>query len=281
MTRAPLVLLVSEDEWTARSLGTILAPRGYAVLRAYTAGQALERAAATDPDAVFISSSLPDLEPAQLCQALLERQLVSRAAPILLLAPDHTPREDKLRAFEAGAWDVVHLPMDAEEILLRLRRLTQGKLEWDNVHTAALIDQDTGLYNREGIMQRVREAGAAAERFGRPLACVVLTPVADPDDSDPLAQQDMVALAQRLRRSTRQSDFLARIGRREFAIVAPDTSPEGARVLADRLRDQTDATEPTRFRAGYYAVADLREARLDPVELMQRAATASRVVPTE
>jgi two-component system, cell cycle response regulator len=284
MSRAPLVLVASEDEWTARSLGTILAPRGYGVLRAYSAGQALELAATADPDAVFINAILPDMNCEALCRALLERRLVSRAAPIILLVPPHTTREQRLQYLEAGAWDVVQLPVDVEELLLRVDRFVQGKLESDRAQAAAVIDHLTGLYNREGIVQRVREVGASAERFGRPLACIVVGAAREDEEVASLPVDELVALAQELRRSTRQSDVLARIGATDFAVIAPDTPPEGARILANRLRSQgvTGAnTPPRRLRAGFYAVADPSKVRLDPLDLMQRATTASRSSPSE
>jgi two-component system, cell cycle response regulator len=246
---------------------------------AHTAAQALEQAATSDPDAVFLSATLPDMAVPQLCEALLERQLVSRAAPLLVLTPAHTPREKKLQALEAGAWDTIQLPMDAHELMLRVGRFIQGKLEADRMRADAQIDQVTGLYNWEGINQRAREVGAAAERFGRPLACVVLTAADDPEASPSLLPGEAIAVAESLRHSTRGSDVLARIGENEFAVIATDTPPEGARVLADRLRRASipwEGSFPRRLRAGVYAVADLRAANLDPLELMRRATAASR-----
>ena len=43
---SPLVLIANDQEWSARSLESILGPNGYAVIRAYTGQQALERARA-------------------------------------------------------------------------------------------------------------------------------------------------------------------------------------------------------------------------------------------
>ena len=44
---APLVLIANDQEWSARSLESILGPSGYSVVRAYTGQQALER---TEPE---------------------------------------------------------------------------------------------------------------------------------------------------------------------------------------------------------------------------------------
>jgi two-component system, cell cycle response regulator len=284
MSRAPLVLVASEDEWTARSLGTILAPRSYGVLRAYSARQALELAETVDPDAVFIDAILPGMDCESLCRALLERRLVSRAAPLILLVPPHTTREQRLKYLEAGAWEAVQLPLDVEELLLRIDRFVQGKLESDRVKATAVIDRLTGLYNQEGILQRVREVGASAERFGRPLACIVIGATPEDEETASLPADELVALAQNLRRSTRQSDVLARIGVSDFAVIAPDTPPEGARILANRLRNQgvtQEDAKPRPLRAGFYAVADPGKVPLDALDLVKRAATASRSAPTE
>ena len=40
-----LVLLVNQEEWTARSVESVLEPAGYAVVKAYTGRQAVELAA--------------------------------------------------------------------------------------------------------------------------------------------------------------------------------------------------------------------------------------------
>jgi two-component system, cell cycle response regulator len=280
LARAPVVLIVCEHEWFSRSLGTILAPRGYAVLRAYTAKQAMERSAGSNPDAVFIDRTLPDMTGADLCRQLLEQDLVSRSAAIILLATTPLSREERIRGLEAGAWDMLTLPLDAEEMMLRVDRYVRGKLEADRLRDEALIDPSTGLYSWHGIAQRVRELGAAAERFGRPLACIVFTTAPTEDAEDEEQTPEAATIAELLRATTRKSDVLARIGPREFAVVTPDTTPAGARRLVERLRESSGGPagpEVAGFRAGIYAVENLRETKLDPLELVLRATAASRV----
>jgi two-component system, cell cycle response regulator len=284
LPRAPVVLIVCEHEWFSRSLGTILAPRGYAVLRAYTGRQALERSAGSNPDAVFIDRSLPDMSGEDVCRSLLDQDLVSRSAPIILLATGPVSRDERVRGLEAGAWDFLNLPLDAEEMMLRIDRYIRGKLEVDRLREEALIDAATGLYSWQGVAQRVRELGAAAERFGRPLACIVVTLGPDAEPGEPGGSQpageEAGAIAELLREVTRRSDVLARIGPQQFAVVAPDTPPAGARRLLQRLKERSvsrEGAEPLGFRAGIYAVEDLRETRLDPLEVVLRATAAARL----
>ncbi|MDX1674193.1 MAG: response regulator, partial [Longimicrobiales bacterium] len=183
MARAPVVLIVNEHEWASRSLDTILTPRGYTVRRAYNATQAVEEARALAPDAVFIERSLPDSGGPQLCQRLREEEIISPATPVILTTSGPVTQEQRVEALRSGAWEIVTLPMDAEELVLRLQRYTRAKLEVDRAEAAARTDPETGFYNQTGILQRIHELAAAAERHGRPLACVVFEPAAESDEA--------------------------------------------------------------------------------------------------
>ncbi len=278
MARAPLVLIVSQHEWASRSLGSVIAPKGYAVLRSYTAEQAIEAAAQNNPDAVFIDLDLPHLTGTELARQLIDQEAVSRSAPVLLLATGHVTRERKLEALEAGVWDILSLPIDAEELLLRIERYIRGKLESDRLQDDALIDALTGLYSWHGISRRLAEVAAAASRYGRPLSCIVVN-IGDEtgggrrDDAIPAQITDV---ARQLRSMIRTSDLLARIGPNEFAVVAPDTPGQGAEILATRLRKlSNESGSAPRFRAGVYAVDDFHSRELDPSEFLTRATRAS------
>lgn len=281
MARAPLVLIVSQHEWAARSLGSVISPRGFAVLRAYTAEQALEVAERNDPDAVFIDVQLSDSTGAELTRQMLDGDAVSRAAPILLIASGHVSRDQKLTALEAGVWDILSLPLDAEELLLRIERYIRGKLEADRLKEDALVDALTGFYSWHGINRRIGEVAAAAARYGRPLSCIVVDVGEGGTSADAAAAlpEVITRIAEQLRGAVRTSDILARVGPNAFAVVAPDTPPDGARILAARLEEMSElsgvASTGGRFRAGVCAVDNLQTTQLDPTEFLLRATRAS------
>ncbi len=86
----------------------------------------------------------------------------------------------------------------------------------------------------------------------------------------------LAEVAAQLRSAVRTSDILARIGPREFAVVAPDTPPDGAQILATRLSEMSVAAGSSQaFRAGVYSVDDLQRANLDPMEFLLRATRAT------
>ena len=75
-SRPPLALLANDQEWSARSLESILGPNGYAVLRAYTGRQALEMARSSLPDVVMSTRACPT-SMGSMCAARSERILDS------------------------------------------------------------------------------------------------------------------------------------------------------------------------------------------------------------
>ncbi len=285
--RPPVVLIANDQEWSARTLESILSPAGYAVLRAYNGQQAIDLARATQPDLVLLDERMPDLRGTEVCRRLRAEGGVGDETPILLLTADSPVREQVLAGLAAGAWDYVHEPLDAESLLLRMATYIRAKRAHDRTRDASLLDPATGLYNVRGLTRRAREIGAEASRVGGGFACVALAPEADPFDRDAEGEAERVAehLGGLLRRSSRASDAVGRLGRTEFAIVAPATEAEGAARLVERLQALADAAPLTtssgerrtlRLRAGFAAVRDLGPEVPDADELLVRAASALR-----
>ena len=82
--RAPLVLLVNNQEWTARSVESVLRPAGYAVVKAYTGRQATELAARLQPDLVIVDYRLSDVMGLDACRAIRELPTVDKATPCII-----------------------------------------------------------------------------------------------------------------------------------------------------------------------------------------------------
>src|ERR687895_1081741 len=89
---APLVLIANDQEWSARSLESILGPNGYAVLRAYTGRQAVELAHSAQPDAVILEIRMPDMDGLEVCQRLRADPRASPAMPLIMTASGPSAR---------------------------------------------------------------------------------------------------------------------------------------------------------------------------------------------
>jgi len=287
-TRPPLTLIANSQEWHSRSLESILGPHGYAVLRAYTGKQALERARSSRPDLIILDTDLPDRDGLDVCRELRADPSVSPATPILITSPGHASRQRRLEALRAGAWDYLGSALDGEELPLRLDALLRAKLEVDRAREESLLDEMTGLYNLRGLARRARELGSQAFRDKEPFACIVLTPVMM-DGSAVLEGSDEAtavteSLAQVLRDTGRTSDAIGMIGPAEFAVIANGTDPEGAVHLAERLTRAVSAaiTMPSlRMAAGYDAVRNYHDAPVEPSDMLMRASMAMRLSRSE
>lgn len=290
--RPPLALIGSDQEWSIRSIESILGPHGYAVLRAYNGKEVMERAQAGQPDVVILDLRLPDQDGRAVCRALREQRIVSPATPILMISSGHPAKADRLKALQAGAWEVLSLPLDAEEFLLKLSAFVHAKTESDALREEGLVDRSTGFYSVRGLARRAREVGAEAFRRKTALACVVIgvdpvdaAGVEGGGDSSALAEA-LEMVGQAFQSTARSSDVIGRLGRSEFAVIAPATDAEGAMRLAERLaeavasRQAIPGARGVRLRAGYEGVADLHQTPVEPVDLLVRATAALRQVRT-
>ena len=288
-TRPPLVLIANDQEWSSRSLESILAPEGYAVLRAYTGLQALERARTAQPDLVIIEAQLPDISGFEVCRTLRDDPRFCGTIPVIITTAGPSGRAQRLEAHRAGAWEFLGQPLDGESLLLKLHTFLQAKREVDILRDQSLLDHDTGLYNMRGLAHRAREIGSEAYRRHHPLACVVFSPEPAPPKEHEGPEDYSAVVAEAvgnvMRERGRTSDAIGRLGPSEFAVIAPATDSEGVLRLVDRLGEIIEAVPlPTqelvriRLRAGYSVVPDFAEAALDPVELLLRATTALRRV---
>src|SRR3989442_12886470 len=78
--RPAVILIATKQEWATRSLESILAPRGYIVLRSYTARRTLERALRDRPDIIVRELRIEDDEVRTVPQGAFQRATCGVAA---------------------------------------------------------------------------------------------------------------------------------------------------------------------------------------------------------
>ncbi|MNF52860.1 Response regulator PleD [compost metagenome] len=107
----------------------------------------------------------------------------------------------------------------------------------------ATTDQLTELLNRRGFDLLANQAIQEARRNPSPLCALLLDldNFKDLNDSHGHLAGDEVlrGFANKLRDNLRQSDIICRWGGEEFILLLKDTSPEQARLLAEKIRQQT------------------------------------------
>jgi PleD family two-component response regulator len=267
-------------------MDSVFSGRGYAVLRAFTAAQAIQRVAGASLDLLIVDRDLNQTTAMALCREMRQQGLLTSGTPTMLIGSSPWEREEKLASLREGAWDVCTLPTDGEELFLRADNWVRAKLSADSTREQGLLDPDTGLYNVQGLLRRIAEIGAGAARHSRPLACVVVTPEPPSVGGSAAAEQHTAwmksaakALGDALAIAGRASDAIGRLSDTEFVVLAPDTDAEGVIGLAERLRRAMDASDKPAtgtVRFGCYAVPNFSDASITPSEMLVRAAEALR-----
>ena len=126
------------------------------------------------------------------------------------------------------------------------RNLTgQLALSMKRLEDLAVTDQLTGAANRHRLMAEGVRARALCQRAGSPCSALMvdIDHFKRVNDEHGHAAGDAVLrhVARELARHLRASDLLARYGGEEFVVLAPNSGPEEAAQLAERLRRAVEA----------------------------------------
>lgn len=139
---------------------------------------------------------------------------------------------------------------DTLETLLALARHTEAAI--DNVYLQeetrrlSITDGLTGLWNRREFELRTRQEFERAARFERNFTLILLDVDHFKEINDTWGHHAgdsvLVELAGRLASVTREIDTVARYGGDEFALLLPETGPQGAAAAAEKIREAVRAT---------------------------------------
>ncbi len=302
-SRAPIVLLVNRQEWTARSIESVLQPAGFAVVKAYTGRQAIDLAVRLRPDLVIVDYSLSDVLGLDACRAIRAMPSVDDTTPFIIATAARLSRTERHECFRSGIWDIFSSPIDPVELVGKLKTFLSARRQVEDAWEYTHKDPATGLYNWHGLFARAVELVADAQRSQRWTACVALGPregqsvvsseevvEGSPDEvlkvplSDPGFPRLLDRITATLVEVTRDSDSTGILGTNEFLVLAPGTDEEGAAILATRLveavSDRAVLKERRRsdlqISAGYYAAFDGTGGSLRAKDLIGRSMEALR-----
>jgi diguanylate cyclase (GGDEF)-like protein len=222
---------------------------GYEVRVAGTLAAARELVRHMEWDVVLLDRNLPDGDGLDLCREL--RAQSPHGYIVVLTGVDGD--QAIVEGFEHGADDYVTKPFAIDELIARIRagvrivRLQKALLESNRLlEDLSLTDGLTSLRNRRAFDDRLRDAFEHSRRYERPLSLVVIDidhfkPINDSHGHD-AGDAVLRGVARRIAKSTRQTDFAARIGGEEFAIILPETPLFEAMQFAEKIRAIVAAT---------------------------------------
>jgi PleD family two-component response regulator len=122
------ILIVDDHEYNITALSQVLHRAGYAICISLTdPGEALGKFAYLQPDLVLLDWHMEPISGLDFIQALKNRIAFDDMPPVLVLSEDLSA-ETRREALAVGATDFLSKPVNASEILLRIRNLLQMRL---------------------------------------------------------------------------------------------------------------------------------------------------------
>ncbi|MBX5202442.1 PleD family two-component system response regulator [Rhizobium sp. NZLR1] len=248
---------------------------------------ALFEAAESAFDLVIVNANFDDYDPLRLCSQLrsLER---TRFLPILIIT-EQGADEMVVRALDLGVNDYIIRPVDPNELVARSLTQIRRKRYNDRLRASvkqtielAVTDPLTGLYNRRYLDNHLNVLFNRSMARGRPLSVLItdidrfkqVNDTYGHDGGDEVLRE----FANRVRSTIRGADLACRYGGEEFVVVMPDTSPEIAAAVAERLRTAIESAPFMLKHAGEalnvtasFGIASRIAAVLTPDQLMKQA----------
>ncbi|HEX8687094.1 MAG TPA: diguanylate cyclase [Pyrinomonadaceae bacterium] len=254
---APLILVADDEPVNLALIKRRLEWEEYRVETAGDGGQAVEAARKILPDLILLDVMMPVLDGLGACR-LLKEDPATRDIPVIFLsALDDT--ETKVSGLALGANDYISKPFSSDELLARVRVAIRLKRERDRLRQRAeelrrsaeaasemsMTDALTGLLNRYGLHRALQRELSEARRYARPLSCLLLDidffKAVNDTYGHAAGDTALRQAARAIAESVRGSDVVCRYGGEEFLVLAPETGADGARALAEKIRETFSA----------------------------------------
>jgi diguanylate cyclase (GGDEF)-like protein len=244
-----LVLIAEGDPFNLRLLEELCEESGFDVITAGDGESALNVIARQRPALIVLDATLATDDGADVL-AVLQSDAALATIPVLLTT-DAGDEEARKRGIELGAADFVARPyrvFEVEQRINNLLRLAAAERAAERARSSlatGLEDETDPLTHAGGPTQlriTLEYEATRAVRYGHALTCVVIR-VANFDaivegSGEETGQGLLVQLAANLRRAIRAIDHLFRSDTDEFTLLLPETGPDEATVVVDRLREQ-------------------------------------------
>ena len=147
MKDKPVILVVDDQPLNIELLEAHLVPQGYAVVKAASGEEALEKLSNNRIDLVLLDVMMPRMSGIEVLEKL-RADKKTRFIPVVMVTV-LKETEDRVKALEAGCDDFISKPFDKHELLARVQSLLRIKALHDEV--------DEARDYAEAIVETVRE----------------------------------------------------------------------------------------------------------------------------
>jgi diguanylate cyclase (GGDEF)-like protein len=217
---------------------------GYLVDAVESGQEVLDRVVQGSADLVLLDVMMPRMSGLETCRLL--KAMGSEAFVPVILVTGKTDIASRVEGLKIGADDYICKPVEDLELLARVSAMLRIKRMYDDVaaqrtklRKLTAHDELTGLYNQRFVLTRLTEEFKRSERYHEPFACMMI-------DIDPIrslspgggwvADDALIkGVAERIQKSVREVDILARYGGDSFLLLLPSTHFAGSLAVAERV----------------------------------------------
>ncbi len=240
------VLLVEDEAVSRLFLKKVLLQSGFSVTAVENGAQAIKLFNETFFPIVITDWMMPEMNGLELCKIIRERESDDYVFIVLLTAKN--AQEDIVMGLESGADDYLIKPVHKAELLarlhagLRILQLEQSlKSANDQIKLLSITDTLTQVYNRGYLTEFLPKEIKRSRRYKLSLSIIFcdidffknINDTYGHNVGDIILKEFSLLLQNHIREHV---DWIARFGGEEFIIVLPETIPENAYIVAERMR---------------------------------------------
>ncbi len=254
-------LVVEDTRTILKVICNYLERMGITPIPAENGEQAVALFQSERPDMVLLDIVLPDIDGFEVCRRLRQAEQPTDWTPIMFLTA-MTKDEDLEKGIAAGGDDYIYKPVSdvvlgakirAMQRILQMRHsllVMTRKLDAANQELRRLTSLDglTGIANRRHFDDMLDREWRRSMRQGAEFSVIMCDVDHFKAFNDTLGHQAgddcLKAIASALPRAMdRGGELVAHYGGEEFVIILPETSINGAHVVAERMRSAIEALE--------------------------------------
>ncbi len=250
------VLMVEDSMVAIRAITGYLQDIGVHPLVAETGSAAVELYRRERPDIILLDIILPDIDGYEVAKQIRRLQGKDDWTAIIFLSV-MSKDDDLARGIQAGGDDYLMKPVGRVVLqakvaamyrLVRMQRALVKVTEQLNeanreLHRISMIDGLTGIANRRLFDESLEREWRRCARIKKPISVVMLDVDYFKKYNDKYGHQAgdecLKAAAKKVASAVpRASDLAARYGGEEFVLILGETDEDGARWVANRIRQQ-------------------------------------------
>ncbi|GAC1432709.1 MAG: diguanylate cyclase [Thermoanaerobaculia bacterium] len=244
----PAIVVIEDDPNVSMMLTRHLERQGWCVRAAGSLAGAREVLRTGEWDVVLLDRNLPDGDGVSLCSELR----ASAPHGYITILTGEASDAAKLEGFDRGADDYITKPFQLNELLARIRaglrivELQKALIDSNRqLEELSVTDGLTHLRNRRAFDDEITSRFEHSRRYERPLSLAIIDvdrfKSVNDEHGHTTGDAVLSSIAEVLVRASRGTDFVARFGGEEFAVILPETQFADALRFAEKIRDAVSA----------------------------------------